>query len=315
MTKPPATPITFRSKITGLPSCRGIGSCSTPVPSSLHVKISRSAPTARIRSPLSSKSNDCAIMSCQVAPDRSSASSSPQWNGNPIGSKAPFHCVSGVRGMSKPDEGSAALVPAVSVSSSTRLRESTIGSPRRSSASSTFPRIDRNRKQTRRARLGALDLARGCHHLRLEQASWVRQDHHVRAAGPRGCKRALEPLTRMRRKIAGLDERGQGRSLGRRDFHRLAPVAGGRQPDGNLLPLGLAHERDHCACKHQSHVSPGANTLIEQQHELIANRLTRLFAMEVQELSLGEPADELFAVERELNGQDPLGRARVVTSE
>ena len=70
---------------------------------------------------------------CQLAPIVPETSSRPQRKGNPIGSNSPFQAGSGpCRGA-----GSASGKTAGAGSSSIRLRASTIGNPRRSSASSS----------------------------------------------------------------------------------------------------------------------------------------------------------------------------------
>ncbi len=191
----------------------------------------------------------------------------------------------------------------------TRQRLRLTGRPRFSSASSSSPPVvDRDGEEpgTRRS---------ACRHGGVRDTSGsARLRGWVSSTTSRG-----EPVNRPG---AGGPASGPGSATGRspravrrgirvqlRRVDRLAAVAGRRQLDDQLAARGLPGQGHRRAGQHEPDVSPGAHPLIEQQHELLGHRAARRLAVEIQQLALGEPAEELLVLERELDRQDLLGRA------
>ena len=85
-------------------------------------------------------------------------------------------------------------------------------------------------------------------------------------------------------------------------------LAGRREPDGELAAPGLAGQGHRGAGEDQPDVPPGAHALVQQQHELLDDGPAGPLAVEIEQLALGEPAEELLVVEGELDRQDLLGR-------
>ncbi len=82
-----------------------------------------------------------------------------------------------------------------------------------------------------------------------------------------------------------------------------------KQLDGDPTPIGLTGQGHRGAGQDEPDVAPGPHALIEQQDHLLDGRLSRRFAVEIQELALGEPAEEFLVLQRELDRQDLLGRS------
>ena len=199
---------------------------------------------------------------------------------------------------------------AVGSESSTRQRLSPTGRPRLSSASSTSPPAsDRDREDPGRIlgpRAGdAASMTSGSARLR----GWVSRTTSRRGAGVVPQEPGQRP-GRVGGQVAGLERARpqgiRGQPAGPRDRRR----PGGREPDGELAAPGLPGQGHRRAGQDEPDVAPGAHPLIQQQHQLLDRRAARRLAVEVQQLALGEPAEELLVVERELDRQDLLGRRR-----
>ena len=193
------------------------------------------------------------------------------WNGKPIDSKLPFQTI-GIGRSAEAGAGARRVIPART--RSIRLRASTTGNPRRSSASSSWPlRVDRDREQPGTLLASASDRAAAATS-GSDQAAGMGQEDDVAPRRRRDVPQPLERLARMRRQVARCQQLGQRA--------RARAAAGSTTSAPLLVTASLIAIRRRSACrasasaapgKHQTDVAPGPDPLIEQEDDLLGRRL------------------------------------------
>ena len=225
----------------------------------------------------------------------------PNRNGNGTGSTSPRQ----PRG-SRPRAGRLRRPGAGGVKS-TRKSPTLTGDPRRHSRNWTWPGSSIATEKTR-VPAAARRVAGG--EVGLRHAPGVAQDHHVptpRRPGPRAPAPAPGPgwargRSPPRAGPAPRRRAGAGRTAG--------PACRSSRPAGPDLPPGRQPaERQGRGGQGVADPAPGPDPLVEQEDQLLGHGGVRLLAVEVEQLVLGEPAEELDVVDGELAGQDLLGPA------
>ena len=116
---------------------------------------------------------------------------------------------------------------------------------------------------------------------------------------------------RARRQVARFEEGAERLDAdpGRLDGHAFVA----RRGDAQEEPATVREppQRQGRGRQDDPDVSPGADPLVDQEDQLLGGRRVGLFPVEIEQLALGEAAEELVHVERELAGQDLLGLAAV----
>ena len=136
----------------------------------------------------------------------------------------------------------------------------------------------------------------------------VRQQHDV--ARPVGClsQGAFEQVGRVGRQVGGFEV---GRQVARAECPRVEEIFVRGQPDADGGEAGRVARQhgDGRAGEAQPHRPPRPHPLVEQQHPRRRLRRVRFLPAEVQQFVLGEAADELVGVQRELARQQSVGDA------